>query len=123
MGPSTSRVLLFQCDAKARTHDSAGRFAALANSNAPQRRVCKTSVILRKLKVRSRLPGTVINPKTQVLIKFIGLDHFPRVHFPLRVPKRLEAGKGFHDFRADHFRKRSPAALPLAVFAGKRPAE
>ena len=80
-------------------------------------------MVVRKLEVRGRLPRTVISSQSKVLIKLVGANQFPWVHFPVGVPKRLESRECFNEFRAEHFRKQFSAGLTVAVFAGKRSTE
>src|ERR1039457_992126 len=62
----------------------------------------------------------MIGSKPQILVKSIRTDQFTRVHFPIRVPKRLELAESLHEFRPKHFWKQFAAGLAISMFTGDR---
>src|SRR5689334_3090219 len=103
-------------------HDSAFVLAAFSNAYTAQSCLSKTAIVLGKLEMSLRLPRIVGKPEAQIVVHAVGKHDFARIHSPIGVPQGFEAAKGFHQFRAKHFRQEFSAGLTVAMLAGKRAA-
>ncbi len=77
----------------------------------------QAAVVLGKLEMGLRLPGPVTRAQTQVFIHAVGLHHLAWIHFPGRVPGRLELAEGLNEFRSEHARQHFGARLAVAMLA------
>src|SRR5205814_5319805 len=85
-------------------------------------RVGKTSFVIWKLEMRSKLWRIIIFAVTQILIAPKRLHHLARIHFPIRVPDLFELRECLHQFVPEHFRKQLSARLTVTMLARKRAA-
>src|SRR5213075_2034176 len=95
-------MLFLMCCAIAWTHRSFFHAPALADTNTTQRHAREVPDVFEKLEVRFMMRGTIISSEAQVLRDIVGVDFLARIHFPSRVPNRLELAKGFNQFRSKH---------------------
>jgi len=103
-GAAASRMHLFACDSIAWAHRTDVFTPAFANSDAAQRGAREAALIVTgKLEVSLQLRRTIIDTQPQVFIRPVGLDDFSGIHFPIRIPDRLELMEGTHEFRTEHF--------------------
>ena len=66
-----------------------------------------------------RLPGVVVGPKPQVLIRKVGIHNLAGVHLPLRVPEGLELPEGIDQLVAVHLPQEDRFRLAVSVFSGE----
>src|SRR5947207_1583979 len=122
VGSAASRVFLFASHAKTRTHDAAFISPAFAHSYASQHGPREAALVLRKLKMCFRLPWPICDSQTQIVIKPVRVDHFARVHLPVRIPDSFEFVEGLHQLRSEHFGEELCARLTVSVLARNRSA-
>src|SRR5258708_2037138 len=118
MGAATRGVLFFTRGAVAGTHYSAFFAAALSHANAAKSGIGEIAVVVRKMKMRFRQPGSVIGAEPQVFIDLVRLDQFARIHLPVGVPGRLELSEGLHELGPEHFRQQFRSGLTVTMLAG-----
>src|SRR5207248_1114203 len=111
------RVLLFARDHVARTHDAALRVAAVADADAPGRRMRERAAVARICEVRLDVGGPVVDAELEIRRDRVRLDDLAGVHLPVRVPNRLELAKRADDLVAEHPRQELRAGLAVAVLA------
>ena len=75
-----------------------------------------------KCEMRCRPRRIIVRAQAQILVDAIGVDQFVGVHFPLRVPDRLEFAERLHQFVAVHQRQEFGLGLAVAVLARQRAA-
>src|SRR6476660_8690923 len=78
----------------------------------------EVAVIFRIVEMDLDRRWIVSGAKAKILIYVVSVDYFARVHFPLRVPYRLELAEGTHQFIAIHDRQQVGLGLTVAVLAG-----
>ena len=69
-----------------------------------------------------RLPWPICDSQTQIVIKPVRVDHFARVHLPVRIPDSFEFVEGLHQLRSEHFGEELCARLTVSVLARNRSA-
>jgi hypothetical protein len=62
------------------------------------------------------VPRVVIGAEPQILIDAGRVDYFPGVHFPIRIPQRLEFAERLYQFRAVYLVQELGLGLPIAMF-------
>src|SRR2546423_2970582 len=92
---------LMSC-AIAGTHGSFCHATALADPNTTQRNPREVPDVFGKLEVCFTMRGTIISSEAKVFHHVVGVDFLARIHFPIRVPNRLELTKGSDQFRSKH---------------------
>ena len=115
-------MLFFASHAEAGAHDAALILATLANAYATKSCFSQAAMVVGKFEMRFWLPRLVIRTQAQVSVHSIRPDQFARIHFPIRVPERLEFMKRLDKFGSEHFGEQLGTRLSVAVLTGKRAA-
>src|SRR5208283_4050270 len=83
--------------------------AALSYADAAQSGVGKAAVVLGKLEMSLRFPGTIADTQPEIRVEWVGVDDLAGIHLPFRVPDALEFPECVHDLLAKHDRQQFAA--------------
>src|SRR5438477_9163171 len=79
----------------------------------------EAAAILRPLEVSFRFPRPIVGSKARVLVYAICIHNLTGIHFPLRVPDRLELAKCLDQFLAKHFVEELTACLAIPMLTAQ----
>ena len=89
--------------------------STLAHTNTSQGRVGEAAMVIGKLEIGCRFPGTIIGPQSQVLVNAIRVYDLSGIHLPVWIPNGLKFAKRFDQFRPKHLVEKFRLRLPVTM--------